>query len=167
MEADMSSVTAGSLLVSAVMGLVMAAPSVSVNLVVPQVAPACALITTEEAATVLHITAAEAKSSDTPEMAKRGESRCVFGPTKGFGDVVTVLLETGIDPLDQKSLTELATSMGIGDTAKPIEGFGVFAAAMEDMPTIVAQKGTAVVLVSAPTMEGTKDLMAEAVARVH
>jgi hypothetical protein len=164
----MSSVTAGSLLLSAVMGVAgIAALPVGVDPTPPQEAAACALITTEEAAAALHITAAEAKSSDSPEMKERGQSRCVFGPTKGFGDVVTVLLETGIDPLDQNGLTELATSMGIGDTAKPIEGFGVFAAAMEDMPTIVAQKGSAVVLVSAPTMDGTRDLMAKALARVH
>jgi len=164
----MSSVTAGSLLVTAMMGLggIAIAPR-DRGPTPPQIAPACALITTEEAAAALHITAAEAKSSDSPEMKERGRSGCVFGPTEGFGDVVTVLLETGIDPLDQKGLTELATAMGIGDTAKPIEGFGVLAAAMEDMPTIVAQKGSAVVLVSAPTMEATKDLMAKALARVQ
>jgi hypothetical protein len=101
MEDSMSSVTAGSLLLSTMMGLgTTTAPPGTASVAPPQVESACALITTEEAAAALHIGAAEAKSSDSPEMKERGQSRCV------------------------------------------------------------------VVLVSAPTMDGTKSLMAKALARL-
>jgi len=129
---------------------------------------ACSLLTPDEANAVLRLPEIAARRSrDSVAEAARGESRCVFGPPphKGIGEVVTVFVANGLPEQDQASLNQVASDM-TGEQAQTVTGLGVPAAMATGLPTIVAQKGSYRVLVSAPTMDGTKTLAAKAIDRL-
>jgi len=131
------------------------------------VVPACPLLTPAEAAATLKIAATVARNArDSVAEATVGKSTCVFRPTKGFGDVVTVVTVTGLSPLDGPGLARAVSDTAFGVTAKPISGFPVPAALSTDPPVVALQKGSVRLLVSAPTVEGSKSLAAKALARL-
>jgi hypothetical protein len=135
----------------------------------PPIMSACTLLTPAEASEVLNIPQAIARRSpDSLAAAARGESRCVFRAPPGSTmlEMITVYVENGLSPADQALLNQRATTMGLGEQAQAAAGFGVPAATMKEPPTLVAQKGSYLVLVSAPTMEGTKSLAVKAIARL-
>jgi hypothetical protein len=135
----------------------------------PPIMSACTLLTPAEASEVLNIPQAIARRSpDSLAEAARGESRCVFRAPPGSSmlEMVTVYVENGLSAADQATLNQRATTMGLGEDAQTATGFGVPAATMKEPPTLVAQKGSYLVLVSAPTMEGTKSLGAKAIGRL-
>ena len=130
---------------------------------------ACALLTTAEANEVLKLPQIAAlRSRDSVREAARGQSTCVYGPPPhtSIGEVVTVFVENGLRAVDQQALNRVATDMGTGETAQTATGFGVPAATMASPPTIVAQKGSYRVLISAPTADGTRDLAQKAIGRL-
>jgi hypothetical protein len=129
--------------------------------------PACTLLTTDEAAAALHLTATRARQSpDSAAQAARGRSTCVFAPTQGIGDVVTVLTETGLPVMDAATLADAVSDTAFGLRAEPVEGFGVPAALSTDPPVISLQKGSTRLVVSAPSVETSKDLATKALARL-
>jgi hypothetical protein len=129
--------------------------------------PACTLLTTDEAAAALHLSGSQARPSrDSIAQAARGMSTCVFGPTEGIGDVATVVTENGLPAMDAVTLAAAVSDTSFGITAQPLEGFGVPAALSTDPPAVALQKGAVRIVVSAPSIETTKDLAAKALARV-
>jgi len=129
--------------------------------------PACTLLTTDEAAAALRLSGSQARPSpDSLSQAARGMSTCVFGPTEGIGDVVTVVTETGLPAMDAATLAAAVSDTAFGITAQPLEGFGVPAALSTDPPAVALQKGAIRIAVSAPTVETSKDLATKALARV-
>lgn len=128
---------------------------------------ACDLLTAAEAAAILKVATVEPHNSrDSVAQATVGKSTCVFRPAKGFSDVVTVVTATGMPVMDAPTLASAVSDTAFGVTAKPIAGFPVPAAASTDPPVVALQKGSVRLLVSAPTMEGSKALAAKALARL-
>jgi hypothetical protein len=133
----------------------------------PAPIPACTLLTTDEAAAALHLSATKARAApDSVAQAAQGKSTCVFAPTQGIGDVVTVLTETGLPAMDAATLATDVSDTAFGLSAQPVEGFGVPAALSTDPPVVALQKSTVRIVVSAPSVEASKDLATKALARL-